>query len=126
MLQQLKSSNGKAIYALNKQIRQMFGTGLDIEIPEISTSNIRRVDATANPLHGSKEDKETLKGTNISWGVFQQRARAFFLEHSPSNLEGNPSKFDKMIGQIKSGQASAVDLNRQLENMFGEKINLTP
>ena len=128
MLQQLKNSNGKTLYALNKQIRQMFGTGLDIEIPETTTSKskIQRVDATANPLYGSNEDNEALKGTNISWGVFQQRARAFFLKHSPSNLEGNPSKFDKMIGQIKSGQASAVDLNRQLGNMFGEKINLTP
>ena len=58
----------------------------------------------------------------LTWLHVKQAANRLFLKVSPSNCEGNPSKLDGMLMQLKSGNGSLDDLSNQLEKMFGRGL----
>ena len=61
---------------------------------------------------------------SLSWLAVEQSMNRLFLRRSPSNCEGNPSKVQKMLMQIKAGRGTLNDLNSQLERMFGESLDI--
>ena len=120
MLMQIKAGKG-TLNDLNSQLERMFGESLDIEIPAPPKPVPK---AAPKPM---AVPEGNVPGTKISWKTFESRGRTFFEKYSPSNLEGNPSKFEKMLLMIINNKATAQGLNAQLKQMFsGECIDLSP
>ena len=99
----------------------MFGESLDIEIPAPPKSVPK---AAPTPM---AMPEGIVPGTKISWKTLESRGRTFFEKYSPSNLEGSPSKFEKMLLMVINKKATVQGLNAQLKQMFdGECIDLSP
>ena len=123
MILQIKSGRG-TILDLNKQLKSMFGEGLDIDLPDSPTATSGHQPATHQAV---SVPNGNVPGINLSWKTYEERAREFFAKHSPSNLEGNPSKFAKMLMMVTNGRGTVQGLNSQLQQMFdGNSIDLSP